>query len=203
MEAEFNINVLGEFITPSPAEYAPPSKFGDVPKVNIRPRIPIHEDKTDPLLVNLKTTIGTGPKVACTPRRPLPEPYVTPGPKYMTPDFAKDAKKVGFPRARPQTARSRSPGPAKYVQERITGADSPYLHVRTGPRKLWDETYSPGPAAYKPRYDRTRAASPQYTIKHKYKDRAKDKTGEYIAQRSTLSGPKFTMAKSGRCKIMH
>lgn len=209
MEAEFNVQIVGDRTPgPSPAEYVDRDHFGDGLKYSIRPRVNYRPDTIDPSLVNLPTCIGQGQKHSLSSRHPPLNPFVPPGPNYVTPSFGSDATKIGFTKSRPSKKKVRTPGPADYTisaqAAKAVGTESPRTNIRTGgPRVLWDTISSPGPAMYKPRYMDVRESSPRYTISHKYNDRKKDRTGEYIAPRSTLDGHGSTFSRGGRTPIFH
>ena len=210
MEAELNVNIVGDRTPlPGPADYVDRDRFGeDANKWTIRPRVMPKERRLDPALVNLKSTIGDAPKYTMVSRHPEPNKFVPPGPNYVPPPLGKDAPKVGFTRARDPNRKDITPGPADYVATpkaaKAFGTQAPSVHVREGgPRQLWGTVYSPGPACYKPRYNASRGDGPKWTIGHKYNDRKRDRTGEYVKQTSSLGGSKFTFARAGRPQIMH
>lgn len=209
MEAQFNVQIVGDRTPgPGPADYVDRDRFGDGLKYSIRPRVMPKNETVDPALVNLPTCIGKGQKHSLSSRYDPPNPFVPPGPNYVAPSFGADATKIGFTKSRQRTKIKKSPGPADYsitpVAAKGFGTESPRTNIRTGgPRVLWDTINSPGPAVYKPRYMEVRASSPKYTISHKYKERKKDRTGEYIAPRSTLDGHGSTFSHGGRTPIFH
>ncbi|OHT08060.1 hypothetical protein TRFO_23601 [Tritrichomonas foetus] len=209
MEANFNVQIVGDRTPgPSPADHVDRDRFGDGLKYSIRARYPIPEAHLDPTLVNLPTCIGTGHKHSLSSRHPEPNQFVPPGPNYVRPPFGKDARRTGFPRARPNPKIPKMPGPADYVPSprsvHGTATESPRTHVREGgPRVLWDTVFSPGPACYKPQHMKVRQSSPRYSIAKKYPERKKDRTGEYVKQRSTLAGPSFSFSHGGRTPIFH
>lgn len=209
MEAEFNVQIVGDRTPgPSSADYVDRDRFCSGPKYSIRPRCTLTTEHLDGALVNLPTCIGKGPKIALSSRHPPTNTFVPPGPNYVRPAFGKDARKTGFPKARAKDRRLKTPGPADYhinpKSVRSFATESPRTAVREGgPRVLWGTVFSPGPARYNPRHMKIRESAPQYTIAHKYKERAKDRTGEYIAQRSSLDSHGSTFSHGGRTPIFH
>lgn len=205
MEATFNVNIIGDRTpNPSPNDYEIKGEFGKVPPIFIHQRPVEYPKRTDPALVNLPTYIGKVPKINMHLRCPGPRPFVPPGPSYVPPPLGKDAPKVGFVRARLREKKVVTPGPSDYYKSKDFGTDSPRTAIRCGPRdRLWGAGYSPGPAAYKVRYEKTRANSPAWSIKNRYELR-KDPPPQFLmGPRSTLTGPKFSMCRSGRPDIIH
>lgn len=208
MEAELNILIVGDRTPgPGPADHVDKSHFGEGPKCSMRPRHPENIPRLDPALVNLKSTLGQAPKYSLSSRHPEPKKFNPPGPNYVPPAFGANAPRVGFTRARVTQKIVKSPGPADYTPSprsvNAFGTNSTRVGIREGgPRRLWDPTFSPGPANYLPS-NPARSSSPRWTIAHKYKEKAKDRTGEYIAAKTTLGGCKYTMPHSGRPEIRH
>lgn len=209
MEAEFNVQIVGDRTPgPSPADYVDRDHFGDGLKYSIRARFPVPQSTLDPYLVNLPTTVGEGPKISVSGKCDPPHPWVPPGPNYVPPPFGKDAHKVVFKKSRKRPRINRTPGPSDYhitpKAARAVGTESPRINIRTGgPRQLWGTIESPGPACYKPRHMQARESSPKWTIGHRYNDRRKDRTGEYIAPRSTLDTHGSSFGRGGRTPIFH
>lgn len=209
MEAEFNVQIVGDRTPgPSPCDYVDRDRFGDGLKYSIRSRFPIPQYTVDPYLVNLPTTVGEGPKISITGRHEPPKPYVPPGPNYVPPPFGKDAHSIRFKKAKKRSKIKPTPGPADYYitpkSARAFGTESKRTNIRTGgPRQLWGTIESPGPACYKPLYKPTRASSPKWSIRNKYNEPRRDRTGEYIAQRSSLDKHGFTFGRGGRTAIFH
>ena len=210
MEAEFNIQIVGDRTPgPAPCDYVDRDRFGEgVPKYSMKGRYTQSRKVDDPYLVNLPSTIGDVPKITMHGRVDPPNPYVPPGPNYVPPPFGKEAKNIRFTRARKRERIPKSPGPADYtiskVAGKMVGTESPMTNIRTGgPRQLWGTIEGPGPAVYKPRYERVKARSPRWTIGQKYNDRKKDRTGEYIPQRSSLDKHGFSFGRGGRTPIFH
>ena len=210
MEAEFNVNIVGDRSPlPGPADYVDRDRTGEsTNKWTIRPRYARREERLDPALVNLKSTIGDAPKYSLSSRHREPTKFVPPGPNYVPPPLGKDAPKIGFTKDRAKPRRDITPGPADYVPTpssvKAFATQAQRVHVREGgPRQLWDTIYSPGPAAYKPNHLVAKEKAPGWTIGHKYKDRAHERTGEYVKHRSTLGGAAYTFGRSGRPAIMH
>ena len=63
---------------------------------------------------------------------------------------------------------------------------------------------TPSGANYNPRFAITQPSSPRHTIGRKYKEPKKDRTGEYVAAKSTLNGRGHNFGRgSGRTLIIH
>jgi hypothetical protein len=135
----------------------------------------------------------------------------------MPPAFGSDGHKIGFPKAnaaavgQPSTARPTTamtslgltkhpndtpgPGPGKYSCRGLEFEQN----GKSGKSILghhdfeYDKIHSPGPAAYRPRYERVQRQSPRYTIKHVPKKKDPKPTAEYRALASTLAGYRYTM----------
>ncbi|OHT16410.1 hypothetical protein TRFO_02653 [Tritrichomonas foetus] len=209
MEATFNVQIVGDRTPgPAPCDHVDRDRFGDGLKYSIRSRFPIPSYTNDPYLVNLPTTVGNVPKINMHGRCDPPNPFVPPGPNYVPPAFGKDAHSIRFKKDRKREKKKPGPGPADYTISRtagkMVGTESPRTNIRTGgPRQLWGTIESPGPAVYKPRHDSTRASSPRWTIGNRYKERRKDRTGEYIPPKSTLDKHGFSFGRGGRTPIFH
>lgn len=202
-EAEFNINVLGWVPTPGPPDYVDHDHFGEGPKASMRDRIPRLSERLDGALVNLKGKVGEGPKYSCSARMPLPKPdMITPAPTLILPPFGHGGKRSGFPKATPRKVVP-TPGPPDYPERPDEfGTSSPSTHVRYGKRTEYGGTISPGPK-YIPKWEKTRANSPSYTISPRYKDKKIESPGQFIGQRSTLGGHSYSFSHAFRPNIMH
>jgi hypothetical protein len=207
MEAELNVNMLGWHATPGPADYVDRSHFGEALSWSMRPRVSVSVERLDPAYVRLPSDIGQGVKYTLQSRQPPLRQWVPPGPNYVLPPFGKGAGGARFSRDKARKP-PETPGPADYrlhpVSVHAFGVNTPRTAVREGgPRQLWTTVDSPGPAVYKPLHEKPRASSPRWTIKHRYKDREREKTGEYVQQSSTLGGNKWSFNRAGRPPIMH
>jgi hypothetical protein len=207
-----------KWASPGPAHYHIKRRFkNNCPPILMRSRHPDHIERLDPALVNLKGHFGRVPKVHLHYRTDTQDKFIPPGPNYMPPAFGVEGHKVGFPRAvttavpRPSTSRPLSaltplglasspehtpgPGPGKYsTRWQEFDGDGKNGQSIIGEHDFeYDKIHSPGPAAYRPRYEKILPVSARYTIKHQPKAREPKVTGEYRALKSTLAGYKYSM----------
>jgi hypothetical protein len=207
MEADLNINVLGWHPTPGPADYVDRSHFGEAVAWSMRPRVAIRGEQLDPSYVRLRGDMGQGLKFSLQSRQPPLHQWSPPGPNYVLPPFGRAGPGSRFPHGKTRKP-TQTPGPADYRLHPASihgfGIDTPRTAVREGgPRKLWEARESPGPAVYKPLYERPREASPRWTIKNRFSDRAPERTGEYVKQSSTLGQQSWSFNRAGRPAITH
>lgn len=207
MEAFCNIQVIGDKSPlPGPSDYVPERKFTDKKGVSISPRYYFTNKKPDPALVSLRTTIGQVTKISIGPRVKEPKKDETPGPNYLPPKFG-NVTPIHFPRSRRTRKHVESPGPQDYCPQ-YEGIGLKHVPATIGsgkrPSIFNGDPTTPSAANYNPHYEPTRPRSPRVVIGHKYKEQKKDRTGEFIAARSTLSprGASFGRS-SGRTLIMH
>lgn len=210
MEVLSNIYVIGDRTPlPGPSDYTVSRAFTDKKGISISPRYTFKESRPDPGLVNLRSTMGNGPRVTIGPRyRDLRRDDV-PGPTYVPPPFGQVVG-VKFPRAKaPRVPKNSNPSPQDYspqydfnvglkknVQASIGTAKRPSIFN--------GDPSTPSGANYNPRFSYTKSSSPRITIKNKYRDPKKDRTGEYVAARTTLSARGCDFGRgSRRVPIMH
>ena len=136
-----------------------------------------------------------------------PKKDETPGPNYVPPKFG-NVTPIHFPRPRRTRKRvEKSPGPQDYSPQ-YDGIGLKHVPATIGngkrPSLFNGDPSTPSAANYNPHYEPTRPKSPRVVIGRKYKEPKKDRTGEFIAARSTLSprGASFGRS-SGRTLIMH
>jgi hypothetical protein len=207
MEAELNINVVGWHPSPGPADYVDRSHFGEALAWSMRSRVTVGGQQLDPSYVRLRGDMGQGLKFSLQSRQPPLRQWSPPGPNYVLPPFGRGCRSARFS---PGKARKppETPGPADYKIHPASvhgfGVNTPRTSVREGgPRLLWTVRDSPGPAVYKPLYEKPRDASPRWTIKNRFGDRAPERTGEYVKQSSTLSRQSWSFNHAGRPLIIH
>lgn len=210
MEVFSNIYVIGDR-TPllGPADYTVSRAFTDKKGISISPRYSFSTSRPDPYLVNLKSTLGDGPKVTISPRyRDLRRDDV-PGPNYTPPPFGQ-VTGIRFPRAKsPRAPRNPNPSPQDYrpIYETDVGIRKNVMATIGTARRpsiFNGDPSTPSAGNYNPRFKYIYNDSPRISIGHKYKERKKDRTGEYVAPRTTLSARGCDFGRgSGRVPIMH
>ena len=209
MEAEFNITVVGDRTPlPGPADYVAPRKFSDGKGVSISPRYYQRTEVISPRYNNLGTYMGKGPKVTIGPKTKLPKGDEVPGPNMPMEKFGKDSHGVKFPRAKkPKDQNNGFPGPQDYKCNYDTDLGLKPCQATIGnakrPSIFNGDPTTPSGANYNPRFDATQSSSPKVHIGLKYKERPKDRTGEYIAAKSTLSPRGCVFGRAGRTLIIH
>lgn len=134
---------------PGPAQYSPPSDFGNGRKYTIGHRIGSKSSR-GPGYENIPTTIGEGHKYSLGTKPKELSQFVTPGPTFVPPKFGTGAPASTLHQRSVQSARSISPGP-KYDNRLPSRGHQFTLKAR----RFQDEekVVSPGPGVYKPEYD--------------------------------------------------
>ena len=209
MEAEFNIQIVGDRTPlPGPADYTVSRAFTDGKGCSISPRYYQRRQVDDPNLYDLGTYMGKGPKIAIGPKTKIPGPDPGPGPTYIPPKFGSDVAGVKFPRQKkPKDKANGNPGPQDYRCKYDTDLGLKACQASIGNAKrppiFQGDPTTPGSGAYNPKFDYTVPRSPRPVRGHKYKERAPDRTGEYIAPKSTLSARGCVFGRAGRTLIVH
>jgi hypothetical protein len=206
-----------KWASPGPAHYHIKRRFKkNCPPIIMRSRHEERLERLDPSYVYLKGHTGRVPKVHLHYRADVAEKFFPPGPNYMPPPFGSDGHRIGFPRAkttavpRPSTARPLSaqtpigicrhpeetpgPGPGTYSTRLHDFEDEKRGQSIIGVHDFdYDKIHTPGPAAYRPRYEKILPQSPRYTIKHMPKKKPPKATAEYRQMKSTLAGYRYSM----------
>jgi len=206
MESEFNVILIGsDKPTPSPQDYVYPSSFGKVPPIKIANKYTPKSELISPSLPNLSQSLCKGPKICIHHRPRAPEPFDTPGPNYIPPSFGKYSPRIGFTRARRAEKVNISPGPCDYVYKNNNFGSGPSkTSIHSGISvNHWKTSDSPGPGAYSVKYERIIAKAPSYSIANRTESIQEPTSARLVAPRSTLNGPRWSIPKSGRTKIMH
>ena len=210
MEAQYNITVVGDRTPlPGPADYSVSRAFTDKKGVSISPRYYQRQRVLDPMYHDLGTYMGKGPKVTIGPRTKIPTQEPPPGPTYVPPKFGSDVPGVKFPRTKkPKDKANGNPGPQDYKVKYDTdlglkGATQASIGNAKRPPIFTGDPTTPSAANYNPKFDITQPSSPRPVIGHKYREPKKDRTGEYIAPRSTLSARGCVFGRAGRTLIIH
>ena len=210
MEAQFNVQVVGDRTPlPGPSDYVPERKFTDKQGFTISPRYTFRQSRPDPALVALRTTIGNCTKITIGPRYPEPRREYPTGPNYVPPPFG-NVTPIRFPKSRkPREKIPMTPSPQDYrpIYDTNIGikrnTKASIGNAKRPPIFVGDPT-TPSGANYNPRFAVTQPSSPRHSIGRKYKEPKKDRTGEYVAARSTLSPKGHNFGRgSGRTEIIH
>ena len=203
MESEFILQVVGDRTPgPSSADHSDRSHFGEVPKISMHRRTPIHQESFDPVLVSIRSTIGSGRKCAISRRTPIHPPFNTPGPNYMPKSTSDEVPKYSFPKGRRVKKIPITPGPSDYYQQKEFGKDGLKISITQAKRKpLWDNNDSPGPA-YKCNWEATRPSSPRYQIRNKIYTKPAQHSPRLMAQVSTISKIGYSFPRAGRTTII-
>lgn len=210
MEVLSNIYVIGDRTPlPGPSDYTISRAFTDKKGIAISPRFTFSTSRPDPALVNYKSTIENGPKVTIGPRYCDIKRDDVPGPSYVPPPFGQ-VNGVKFPRAKaPCIPKNLNLSPQDYspIYESNVGIRKNIMaSIGTAKRPsiFNGDPDTPSAGNYNPRFKYIHADSPRITIAHKYKEPKKDRTGEYIAPRTTLSARGCDFGRgSRRVPIMH
>ncbi|OHS94376.1 hypothetical protein TRFO_39440 [Tritrichomonas foetus] len=203
--------------SPGPAAYAVPRKFkGQCPPIKMRGRHKLEQEPNKAPYYNIPSSLGKVPKVNMHTRTEEKNKFVPPGPSYMPPKFGADAHKIGIapPRTPPDKNRlvkgdngkmtplgrrnpdaTPGPGPGTYS----TRAHEFDGNGRCGTAIIghhdfnYAKNISPGPAAYKPRYDKVLPSSPKVNFHYRPKAKETPITAGYRDLGSTLGGYKYSM----------
>ena len=204
MEADYIIQVVGDRTPfPSSADHSERSHFGEVPKISMHSRIPIRNDIYDPVLVKIKSDMGSGRRCAISPRYKIPPPFNTPGPNYVPKSTSEEVPKYSFPKGRRIRKIEITPGPSDYSKHQEFGKDAYKISITKSDRKpLWDTNQSPGPQ-YKCNWEATRPSSPRYHIQSRYYPKNTTKSPRLMGQVSTISSKGYTFSRAGRTAIIH
>ncbi|EAX95263.1 h-SHIPPO, putative [Trichomonas vaginalis G3] len=118
---------------------------------------------------------------------------VTPGVNYCPPDFGKDTPGAHITgRYEKRLGNDVTPGPSDYATNTsLVNLKKASVFHGVSDRSMAVRNNSPGPAAYSPRMPNS---SPRIRIKGSSTRESIQQTGEYVALKSTLTGPKYTIS---------
>jgi hypothetical protein len=201
--------------SPGPAYYHISRTFKNkVPVILMKGRTFLRPDQIDAPYLNFPSLIGQVTKVGLHGRTDLKNKFNPPGPNYSPPRFGSDGHKIGIAAPGVPTGKART---VEGAQTAIDGRRNPDETVGPGPGKYslrshdfdgdgnagcsvkgfhdfsYHNTISPGPAAYRPRYEAILRTSPKVSFHDRPKDRGAPATPGYRNLGSTLGGHKFTM----------
>lgn len=206
--------------SPGPAAYSIKRSLDspETPPIPFHARHSISPDLNRAPYVQLRSSIGTATPITLhgRPRTRAPDP--TPGPGYLPPAFGSGGRKIGFAspsfglpsgtsRRRSETARSTpavgkrrnadetpGPGPGRYLN-RLKEFDggSPGVQIKGSHDFGYGKSETPGPGAYRPRYDRVLPSAPKYGMHARTKLPEREQTPGYRDIGSTLGGLRYSM----------
>lgn len=204
---------------PGPGTYNTRPDFQEqTPAIKMKGRHSLAQFKNDAPYYNIPTSIGKTTKINMHTRSETKSKFVTPGPSYMPPAFGSDARKIGISppvfhtsktRRSASSARSSStalgkrrnpddtpgPGPGKYsTRSELGGAKTSHgVRIKGSHNFNYLTADSPGPAAYKPKYEKVLPSAPKYGMKGRHKAKEPEVTPGYRNLGSTLGGPRYSM----------
>ncbi|KAK8887625.1 Outer dense fiber protein 3-like protein 2 [Tritrichomonas musculus] len=205
---------------PGPGKYNTRPEFeGQTPVIRMKGRHSLAQETNNAPYYNLPSSIGKTTKINMHGKSDTKNKFTPPGPSYIPPAFGSDAKKIGISPPVFNTSKSRrsassassrgatslgrrrnpdetpGPGPGKYSTRAEFGVPKSSHGVRI--KGTHDFRYltadSPGPAAYKPKYEKVMPAAPKYKMKARPKAKDPEVTAGYRNIGSTLGGPRFSM----------
>jgi hypothetical protein len=213
--------------SPGPAYYHVSRRFKKrSPVILMKGRHDLPPDRIDAPYYNFPSLIGKVTKVGLHGRAEVRPHWEPPGPNYMPPKFGSDAHKIaiappsvgggttrgagggkeGQAGAATSLGRRRNPdetpgpGPAaSMLREHSFDADGRVGYTIKGFHDFnYDNTISPGPGKYMPRFQAVLPAAPKIAFHDRPKQKDPQSTPGYRELGSTLSGPKWTMkARAG------
>ncbi|KAH0795980.1 hypothetical protein GPJ56_000048 [Histomonas meleagridis] len=209
--------------TPGPAYYNVKRKFKkQCPAIKIKGRHFEKQDVNKAPYYNIPSSFGKVAKIGMHTRTEIKPGFQPPGPSYIPPPFGSDARKISMTptvtKKRYQIPRNSSmtkaeiakieaeessrvpngtpgPGPGAYsTRDHTFDANGKRGCSIIGHHDFnFDQTCSPGPGRYAPRYDAVLPQAPKVKFHNRPKEREKEPGVGYRNLGSTLSGPKFTM----------
>lgn len=201
--------------SPGPGAYNIRREFGaDTPAIRFHTKTTAAVRPSTAPYYNLGTTIGKCPKVHMHTKSRAKEIDRMTGPNYVPPKFGRDCKKVKIsppeettlPRGRsanskrvPRRNRCETPGPGPGTYN--TRTDDFERPGRRGSRISGEHNFgfdyanSPGPAAYKPRYESVLSTAPKPVMHIRPKQKDPESTPGYRNLGSTLAGSRFSMKR--------
>lgn len=206
--------------SPGPAAYKiKRSMKKDVPPIKMKGRHSLQQDINKAPYYNVGSSFGKTTPIKMHGRTPMKEREVTPGPSYVPPPFGSTSRKVGFAShsvsyPRPKTTgggrgddggtrlgkrrnkdATPGPGPGAY-STRCKDFDEEGkkgIAISGSHNFSFGSGASPGPAAYKPKYDKILPAAPKYGFHDRPKTSQPESTPGYRNLGSTLGGPRYSM----------
>lgn len=205
-----------KYASPGPAYYNVPRKFSNqCPPIKMKGRHKLEQEPNKAPYYNIPSSLGKVPKVTLHGRTDEKNKFVVPGPTYVPPKFGADAYKIGIapPRKRPDKNRkckgedgkmtplgrrnpdaTPGPGPAFNIRGHDFDANGRAGTAIKGHHDFkYDQTVSPGPARYKPRYDKVLPQAPKIGFHDRPKAKEPEVTAGYRNIGSTLGGYKYSM----------
>lgn len=203
--------------SPGPGKYNTRPKFKkQCPPIKMKGRHVIEQEPIKAPYYNIPSSLGKVPKVSMHTRSEEKGKFVPPGPTYMPPKFGADAHKIGIapPRQRPDKNRkckgedgkmtplgrrnpdaTPGPGPGTFNTRwhEFDGNGRAGTAISGHHDFKYDKTASPGPARYKPKYEKILPSSPKIRFHNRPPAKDPPVTAGYRNIGSTLGGYKYSM----------
>lgn len=206
-------------LSPGPAYYNIKRKFNgkQCPPIKFKGRHSLNSNMVDAPFYNLPSTIGKVAPITLHGKTEVKSSYSTPGPTYLPPTFGSDARKIGmrppisslkkrYPKNEGKGGSATSlsmrssdatpgPGPGIYMlRDHSFDATGKAGYSMKGCHDFhYANSISPGPCAYKPKYNSVLPSAPKIGFHDRPKDKGPPITPGYRDLGSTLTGPSFTM----------
>lgn len=202
-------------LSPGPAHYNVNYSFMDKkPAIVMRGRHSQKIERTNPPLYNPPSSFGKVTGITLHGRTETKRKHETPGATYVPPSFGTDCRKVvirplaslvpqgGGDNSKTSLGRRRNPdetpgpGPAVSVlRDSAFDASGKVGYTIKGCHDFqYAKTVSPGPAAYKPKFEAVLPAAPKIGFHNRPEEKPPAETPGYRNLGSTLGeGPKWTM----------
>jgi hypothetical protein len=203
-------------LSPGPAHYHISRSFKNrCPTILIKARHFQKEDRIDAAYVKLPTLVGKVTPITLHQRTDIDSKFKTPAPTYVPPRFGASAPKIGI--SSPAAAAGKAPGESPNAVA-LGRRHDPDATIGPGPAKSllrdhcfdatgkegitikgfhdfnYDQSISPGPAAYRPKYHAILPRAPIYGFHVRPKTKDPEGTPGYRDLGSTLGrSPKWTM----------
>ena len=206
-----------KYRSPGPAAYHISRKFkGKCPPIKMKGRHKLEQEPNKAPYYNIPSSLGKVPKITMHARIEDKQRFVPPGPSYVPPKFGSDACKVGIAPPRKPVDKTRivkgdngkmqpmkrrnpdetpGPGPGTFnIRDRTFEANGKTGTKIKGHHDFnYNTGYSPGPAAYKPRYEKVMPSAPKISFHIKAQPKETPINAAYRDIGSTLGGYKYTM----------
>lgn len=208
-------------ISPGPAAYNIKRKFKkQCPPIKMKSRHNLEPERLNAPYYKVPEHFGKTPKVHMHYRTEEKNKFVTPGPNYVPPPFGKNGIKIGMSPFRAKTAvdnrtvkgddgkmttlgkrknpdSTPGPGPGTYSTRthELDGDGTKGIGISGHHAFDYGIAQTPGPSAYKPRYEKVLPAAPKYGMRIRPQEKDPEGTPGYRNLGSTLSGPKYTMKR--------
>jgi hypothetical protein len=202
--------------SPGPAAYRVPRALDEpgTPAIRLRGRPSTAAEVDGAPYYSVRGAIGGATPIALHGRPRERAPDAPPGPSYLPPPFGRGARRSGFagpshglpgggPRrsaATPLGGRrgpdeTPGPGPGRYLTRGadFAGGGARGAQMKGGRAAGGGDPGTPGPAAYRPRYDKVLPAAPRPALGARTRLPEREPTPGYRDIGSTLGGPRFTI----------